>query len=941
MQKARPRLRSLLLTFLVVIAGSLAAVAIARAGPREECNSIILQARHAAGIHDFAGAAAQIDRASKLCEIALGANSPDLALTLSAIGHFDFGLGRIAEAQAAIARSLVIREKALPPDDPRVSNSLNDLAFLDDETGRYTEAEDLYKRAAAIVEKLHGPDHPDVVRVLNNLAVLYLHLGRYYEAEPLLKRVMTSQEKTAGAQSVDLAFGLNNLGGLYNLQGRYLEAEPLFRRALALREKANADVDESLSNLALLYSEERRFADAEPLIKRALDIEQNKTGAPNPTSLDILGSIQREQHKYADAESTLKRALSVSEKSLGPQNRQVAESMNNLAGLYVEQRQYAEAEPLLKQAMDIREKALGSNHREFATDLYNVAYVDDLRGSPADGEPLLRRALAIQEAALEPDHPDIATTLNQLASTYEAESKTAEALDVSRKAVAILIRRDTQTYDNPSDEGGLERKSNRSTFARLVHLLWTGAPDKSNLAPEIIEEAFRAVQYAGGADTAKAVSGMMARYATGEDALAALVRDREDLANRWKKLDSDLLKAEAVGPDKRNALQEEALRKEQADVDARLSADNDKLRTAFPRFAELAAPRPVGVADVQGVLDPEEAFAMFLLGKNESFLFVIRKQDAHFFRLAVTGDQVADTVKTLRQEIVSVDNFNLDLAQELYAQLFGSAKSLISGAKNLIVAPDGALESLPFAVLVTAPASGQSKAQDYKTAPWLIRRQAVTIQPAASSLVALRRNAAPKRGADPFIGFGDPDFDGSGAKRGFDASDIYRGVDSLVDNLRRLPRLPETADELRTEAKALDAPETSIHLGADATVSTVRRLNLSNARVISFATHGAVANDLPTLAEPALVLTPPKIPTAADDGLLRASEIAQLQLSADFVILSACNTAASDGSPGAEGLLRSRQGVLLCGSAFHPCLALAGEFEFDCQTDDRAYSRVN
>jgi len=166
----------------------------------------------------------------------------------------------------------------------------------------------------------------------------------------------------------------------------------------------------------------------------------------------------------------------------------------------------------------------------------------------------------------------------------------------------------------------------------------------------------------------------------------------------------------------------------------------------------------------------------------------------------------------------------------------------------------------------------------------------------------LRRNAEPKHGADPFIGFGDPDFDGSGEKRGFDASQLYRGADSIVDNLRRLPRLPETAGELRTEASALGAPETSVHLGSEASVTAVRRLDLSRARVISFATHGAVANDLPNLAEPALVLTPPKTATPTDDGLLRASEIAQLELSADFVILSACNTAASDGAPGAEGL---------------------------------------
>jgi CHAT domain-containing protein len=176
------------------------------------------------------------------------------------------------------------------------------------------------------------------------------------------------------------------------------------------------------------------------------------------------------------------------------------------------------------------------------------------------------------------------------------------------------------------------------------------------------------------------------------------------------------------------------------------------------------------------------------------------------------------------------------------------------------------------------------------------------VVPAASSLVALRRFAEEKHGTDPFAGFGDPIFDGSGTKRGIDTAHLYRGAEASAPELRRLPRLPETADELRAEARILGAPETSLHLGQEATVTAVRRFDLSNTRVISFATHGLIAGDLPKLGEPALVLTPPARPTPNDDGLLRASEVSRLKLNADFVILSACNTAASDGTPGAEGL---------------------------------------
>jgi CHAT domain-containing protein len=102
-------------------------------------------------------------------------------------------------------------------------------------------------------------------------------------------------------------------------------------------------------------------------------------------------------------------------------------------------------------------------------------------------------------------------------------------------------------------------------------------------------------------------------------------------------------------------------------------------------------------------------------------------------------------------------------------------------------------------------------------------------------------------------------------------------------------------------AAKLAAPVADIHLDRDATETTVKRTALENYRVVYFATHGLVAGDVKGLGEPALALTLPAQPTELDDGLLTASEVAQLKLNADWVVLSACNTAAGD-KPGAEAL---------------------------------------
>ncbi|OAO02306.1 hypothetical protein A8B75_12235 [Sphingomonadales bacterium EhC05] len=106
---------------------------------------------------------------------------------------------------------------------------------------------------------------------------------------------------------------------------------------------------------------------------------------------------------------------------------------------------------------------------------------------------------------------------------------------------------------------------------------------------------------------------------------------------------------------------------------------------------------------------------------------------------------------------------------------------------------------------------------------------------------------------------------------------------------------------------SLGAPEGSIRMQAAATEEAVKNADLSNSRILAFATHGVLAGEITGAAEPGLVFTPPETASDKDDGLLTASEITTLNLNADWVILSACNTASGDGkgAPGLSGLARS------------------------------------
>ncbi|MGZ8497739.1 MAG: CHAT domain-containing protein [Candidatus Binatia bacterium] len=204
---------------------------------------------------------------------------------------------------------------------------------------------------------------------------------------------------------------------------------------------------------------------------------------------------------------------------------------------------------------------------------------------------------------------------------------------------------------------------------------------------------------------------------------------------------------------------------------------------------------------------------------------------------------------------------------------------------------------------------------DHGGAPWLLKSAAISYLPSLSALASLRRGATPSA-ANSFIGFGDPVF-GGGAKAA--APVAGRGMvrrnakataapSSPTSNLALLQALPDTADEVRDIAKILRAVDSrDIHLGRRASEHLVKNVDLSAYRVVMFATHGLVPGELPELNQPALALSNPAITGEIEDGLLTLAEILGLKLRADWVVLSACNTASADGqaSEAVSGLGRA------------------------------------
>jgi CHAT domain-containing protein len=99
-------------------------------------------------------------------------------------------------------------------------------------------------------------------------------------------------------------------------------------------------------------------------------------------------------------------------------------------------------------------------------------------------------------------------------------------------------------------------------------------------------------------------------------------------------------------------------------------------------------------------------------------------------------------------------------------------------------------------------------------------------------------------------------------------------------------RLPETRTEIMQVAGLFSADRQTVRLGDQASEQSVKSEGLERATILHFATIGLAEGRVPTLDGPALVLAP----SASEDGWLTSGEVARLQLTADFVIASGCNT---------------------------------------------------
>ncbi len=768
------------------------------------------------------------------------------------------------------------------------------------------------------------------------LAAMRVAGGKPAEAKDggeLAKAVLTKLEATLGTDKALFGAGEINayqdqseLARLSNSVENYAAAEAAWRHALDVQTRLLGNDDpglgETLMNLALEVSNQGRFAEADALFRRAEPLVQKSVDSTAyPRFLSYLAIHAANQRDYARAlsitQDVIARRRSLASELGGGGNApgifgaglsnqgEIAHSLMLEAAMAARVNKFADADAAAREARQLVSD-VGGLPAWWKPAIEAVsADVAQREGKMGAAEAAYKLALDQRRALFGRTWP-VATALMDLGRFYSQTDNTEKALATYREAFQI------------ADADG---KHPDITFDMIAPFLTAAAAQAGRLTgdarTQLYDEMFRVSQFVRDSVAGQTIARSAARLASDDPKVGDLVRNLQEASRDRDTLRLELAAETAKADDERDKAREQALRDKLTAAASRTTDLEAQIQSAYPNYAKLTTPKPVEAKAIEQALAPGEAMVVFQFGRDVGLVFLVRADGITAAPLPVADDDVAEQVGELRKAFVAhgarVDPFNLQLSYELYKKLFGPIEPALAGITHLIVVPAGALSSFPPALFVTAPPPGGEP--NYSAAAWLIKKMATSIEPSVRAFVDLRALARRPSATKSFIGFGNPAFEGphdTGKPGGGEAPSALEALSQEcrvgqplpTALLRALNPLPETADEVRKVAALLHAGPEGVVLGRDVNEVTIKARDLSQYRVIYFATHGLLPGELRCQSEPGLALSPPETPPTSteNDGLLSSSKIAALRLNADLVVLSACNTGGSGGKFGGGAL---------------------------------------
>ena len=830
-------------------------------------------------------------------EVAATENPAERAYGHAQIGLLLIGLNAYDEAMAEIEAG-----KALLIDDPEYVIPRGELlyteAFYFARVQRYADCEAHMRTAQPIYQDNYGTEHPYTAMIESLLANCLQQQGQFDEAMELTLHtdaIFGAQGPEYGAQRTNT---LITLARSLQAANRMPEAEEMMRLALI---PAREMPEKHPSRLSVLYN---------------------------------LGMHLISEGRPLEASRLLREAVQVASENEGISDAELGAALTGLAAANLDLDRPQEALDLALQGIAYMES--GNVPLALASNRSIAAAAAMRKGDPALAGELIGQVLDVLTA--DPDAGELRLELAKmeavrslvlagefdLAADYAASSAgTLSRLRASSHAQATGARIQhgwVTTMTGDSDAGleiareafrtarqsvrELEYARNRPLETLPYIVQYSQALDTAFRAGDE-EFAFEVMQAIIQSDASRAAFAVAAREAAADTALGNLLRQRQEAGELVAEADSALLEAQAIEALEQDVLVEQlgARRAALAELDARLDEQ-------FPEFRDLIQPRPAALSDMRGGLGRNEALLVVAESEQGLFTLAATSEGVVLHRNPMRREELRQLVGSIRAGVDatlltgSEQPFDVAAAARLHdAILSGAVAELVAGKDHLLVATGDILSALPLSVLVSR--AGERLADTR----FLIQDKAIAVVPSLAS-IASRRDIGGQAGR--LVAIGAPALGGEEDLAA--ASDYFVSTELRSTRLGRLAPLPGARAEMREIANLLaDRGDPVILEGSAANEPAVKALNYSNVGVLLFATHGIVAGSFDGNSEPALVLTPPEIASAEDDGLLSASEAAALHIDADWVILSACDTAAG-GRPSAAGYTGLARGFLFAGA---------------------------
>lgn len=845
--------------------------------------------------------------------------------------------GEQGKPQAAIPaaeEALALARRHLATRPAIIASSLRGLALKMEAAGRLTDAEPLFQEAVALLE---GSRRSDRFELAAAYAVLGANLAaqlRRDDARVWLIRELEIFETALPDADADTLDKINSYSrGLLWVDPRRVDA--LNRAVLARQEAMPGSSDKrnwmTLWNLAGSSSVEfdRTSLDFREDLSEAIGYQRRVLaavgqGGGSYHELELARLLGVRRDTAPEAEMIYRRALAAD-----PANGRLIEQLGDILWLL---ERYDEALPLRKRTIAEATARLGPNHRETLRLKQNLGFSLWIARRSLDARPFFEQVLAGYRAEL-----------SAIPEAANAGYRLSLSNFISSKAITLLK---LYWFDrkNPLQGGEAALRTRGFAVAQLAHPSASGAAISETAARALAERAGKTAPFL--------------RWTAARDRVVSLDKAIEQAAQRGAAGDADRvgLLADRATAGEALAAAAAALRDQLPDVFATLRPEPVSLaevaggggKAALLRKDEALVLLYPGMPDARGEMSRGIAFAVTREGSAWAEIPI---DGADLTRMVGTLDgQLADSKHSGLTILEAGENpdtylrYDRTAAHRVYQALFGdpAIAALLQGKERWIIIPEGPLLALNFAALVTRPppggAAGDIDPATLRATTWLGLERIVAVAPSVDAVRTARRTANPARPSGKFYGMGDPAFRGvadpapkplPGRLRGAPVAAsttanvatmprqrLYR--DGVADPamLAKLPRLEYSAAEVRRMAELLDAPTDRQWLQLDATQARLDQSSadgtLGDSTIVLFATHALLGGSFDgTLAEPALALTPatPVAGTTLDaknDGLLTASEVAQLRFRAALVILSACDTAAgADGGDGFSGLTRA------------------------------------